>query len=208
MDAHDGKPTGITHQDSHGRRSAGVRLMLMMLGLLGFTQVAAQTPPTFSPSANPVSDVVREMLARQATNLTRSAELMPPEKYGFSPTPAQMTFGQLIVHIIQTNTALCSAASGLPAAMLPDQFKQLSATDTKEALTLKLRQSFDDCKDKLSKIQDASLAAEALVFGQRTGMSSGAALVTITADWADHYSTAATYLRLNGILPPTAQPPR
>ena len=28
----------------------------------------------------------------------------------------------------------------------------------------------------------------------------------IAADWADHYSTAASYLRMNGILPPTAQP--
>ena len=27
-------------------------------------------------------------------------------------------------------------------------------------------------------------------------------------DWADHYSTAASYLRLNGILPPTAAPPK
>jgi hypothetical protein len=25
-------------------------------------------------------------------------------------------------------------------------------------------------------------------------------------DWADHYSQLANYLRLNGILPPTARP--
>jgi len=175
---------------------------------LGSTPAWAQTPPAFSPSANPVSDVVRELLERQAGNLTRSAELMPAEKYSFSPTPAQMTFGQLMVHIIQTNAVLCSAASGTPPAIMPDQLKQLSNTDTKESLALKLRQSFDDCKEKLGKVQDASLTAEALVFGQRTGMSRGAALVTIAADWADHYSTAATYLRLNAILPPSAQPPR
>jgi len=28
----------------------------------------------------------------------------------------------------------------------------------------------------------------------------------IAEDWADHYSTAAAYLRQNDILPPTAQP--
>jgi hypothetical protein len=31
-------------------------------------------------------------------------------------------------------------------------------------------------------------------------------MISITDDWADHYSTQAAYLRLNGILPPTAQP--
>jgi hypothetical protein len=49
-------------------------------------------------------------------------------------------------------------------------------------------------------------ATEATVFGQKTGMSRGAALVTILVDWADHYSTAASYLRLNGVLPPSATP--
>ena len=28
----------------------------------------------------------------------------------------------------------------------------------------------------------------------------------LAADWADHYGASAIYLRLNGILPPTAQP--
>jgi hypothetical protein len=28
-----------------------------------------------------------------------------------------------------------------------------------------------------------------------------------TADWADHYSQAANYLRLNGLIPPTAKKP-
>ena len=31
-------------------------------------------------------------------------------------------------------------------------------------------------------------------------------LIGIVEDWADHYSTQASYLRLNGILPPSAQP--
>src|SRR5437762_1785436 len=31
-------------------------------------------------------------------------------------------------------------------------------------------------------------------------------LIALANGWADHYSAAATYLRLNGLLPPTAQP--
>jgi hypothetical protein len=32
------------------------------------------------------------------------------------------------------------------------------------------------------------------------------ALIALTSDWADHYSATAMYLRLNNLLPPTAQP--
>jgi len=31
-------------------------------------------------------------------------------------------------------------------------------------------------------------------------------VVTMAQDYGDHYSMAAMYLRLNGLLPPTAQP--
>jgi hypothetical protein len=55
-------------------------------------------------------------------------------------------------------------------------------------------------------VTDAHLADEVSMMGRRTGQSRAAAMITITNDWADHYSTAASYLRMNGILPPTAQP--
>jgi len=37
-------------------------------------------------------------------------------------------------------------------------------------------------------------------------VSRGFMVVTASEDYGDHYSTAAMYLRLNGLLPPTAQP--
>ena len=47
---------------------------------------------------------------------------------------------------------------------------------------------------------------EVTMFGRRTSLTRAATMLTIATDWADHYSTAASYLRQNGILPPTAQP--
>jgi hypothetical protein len=38
--------------------------------------------------------------------------------------------------------------------------------------------------------------------------SRGAIVVILAQDYGDHYSTAAMYLRLNGLLPPTAQAPQ
>jgi hypothetical protein len=46
------------------------------------------------------------------------------------------------------------------------------------------------------------------MFGRQAGLSRAAVMLILAADWADHYSTAASYLRLNDILPPSAQPKR
>ena len=36
-------------------------------------------------------------------------------------------------------------------------------------------------------------------------MARASIMTLTTADWADHYSQSAIYLRLNGLLPPTAK---
>jgi uncharacterized damage-inducible protein DinB len=183
-----------------------VKLVTPLVFAVLVSSVALAAQQEFKPSANPVSDTVRDMLARNSKNLVASAELLPAEKYGYQPTPAQMTFGQLIAHIVQTNVALCSGISGTPSPMTPEEIKKLAGTEPKDALVAAIKRSFDYCTEALSKVTDAQLGEEATMFGRRTGQSRAAMLVTIANDWADHYSTAASYLRLNAILPPTAQP--
>ena len=182
-----------------------VTLCIMVLPTLASAQ------PAFTPSANPVSDEVRRQLASSGGHLVAAAELMPADKFTYHPTDAQMTFGQLIVHIVQTNAALCSAGSGLPIAparypsLTLEQIKSISPTGSKETLVSALKQGVAYCTEGFAALTDAQLAEEAVMFGRRTGMSRAGAAITIVADWADHYSTAAGYLRLNGILPPSAQ---
>jgi DinB family protein len=175
----------------------------VVAGLLCPGVLGAQT---FKSSPNPVSDAVRAMLARDSKNLVGSADLMPADKYGYHPTPAQMTFGELVAHIVQTNVALCSGIAGTPAPLTPEELRKLSWTDGKEALAAAIRRSFDYCTDALAKVNDSQLGDEVTMFGRPSGQSRAAMMIVLAADWADHYSTAASYLRLNGILPPTAQP--
>ena len=176
---------------------------LVLIAILG---VLLQAPPPFKASTSPVSDAVRRSLGSAAKNLTGSAELMPAEKYVFHPTPAQMSFGQLLVHVSQTNIALCSGISGTPAPVTPAELQKMSPTDSKEALVASVKRSFDYCTEALAKVDDSRLAEEVSMFGRGAGLSRGGAMLVLAADWADHYSTAASYLRLNDILPPSAQP--
>ncbi len=161
--------------------------------------LAAQMP-TVKASANPVSDTVRQMVARDGGYLVKSAAEMPAGKYGYHPTPEQMTFGHLVLHVATSNGSLCSAIGGMTK---PD-FSKLKDTDPKDALVQAITKSVDFCASALAKVTDAQLGDE--VPGFRGKTSRAAVMLTLATDLADHYSQAAGYLRLNGLLPPSAQP--
>src|SRR5688572_15073197 len=127
--------------------------------------------PTFKPSPNPVTDTVRDLAARHAKHLIASAELMPADKYGYRPTEAQMTFGDLVAHIVQTNVALCSAIGGAPPPIAPAELKKLAGTVPKDALVAAIKQSFDYCTDAVTKVTDPQLGEQARIFGQSVGLS-------------------------------------
>ena len=179
----------------------------VLIALLLPIRAMAQGSAPFTRSESPVSDAVRNVFTRESKNLIASAELLPADRYGYHPTPAQMTFGQLMVHIVQTNIAICGGIAEVPAPIQPIALSKLSDAGGKDALVPLIRKSFDFCAAALAKVSDAQLADEATSSGRQMGVSRAVALITIATDWADHYSTAATYLRLNDILPPSAPRP-
>jgi len=161
---------------------------------------AASAPPDLSPVANPVSGFVKAGVARYEKNMVAAAEAMPAEKYGFKPSPEMNSFGHLMMHIAQTNNTFCSKISGQAA---PDV--KIAETDPKDKLVAAIKDSFAFCTTALEKVDDSKLGEQFMFFGNRP-ISRGGALVALGGSWTDHYATQAIYLRLNGILPPTAQP--
>jgi uncharacterized damage-inducible protein DinB len=155
----------------------------------------------FAQEKNPVTSVAREILPRQQRNLVAAVEEMPADKFGYKPTEQQMTFGRLALHIVESNNYLCSKIGDLPEI----KAAPLKESDGKEKLVAALKASFEFCTTALGKVDDSKLGDEVELFGGRKG-SRAFALIALTNDWADHYSSAAMYLRLNGLLPPTAQP--
>jgi len=170
-------------------------IVVLALAPLGAT---AQTTPV---EANPVSNMLRQIVERNAKNIPAAAEEMPADKYSYSPTPDQITFGHLIVHITNFNNLMCSKISGTAA---PDGPK-LSDTDPKDKLVPALKASFDYCTQALSKVDDSNLGESLTVFGDRK-MSKAGAMMIYAGSFSDHYGMAAMYLRLNKLLPPTAAP--
>ena len=164
--------------------------------------LALMTPALAVAQDNPVMESVRQIMQRQEPNLVSAAEEMPAEKYSFRPTSQQMTFGTLMMHVAESNDFLCSRIAGIEE---PKQGKtKLSASDPKEKLVAALKSSFEYCKSGLAKVKDSDLGTQVKMWGGREGPKAGAA-IGLTNDWADHYSQAAMYLRLNGLLPPSAK---
>jgi uncharacterized damage-inducible protein DinB len=174
------------------------KLLCVALALLCATAVVAQESKSTS-SSNPVSDTVRAMLGGRAKNLTAAAEAMPADKYGYKPTEQQMTFGTLVEHIANTNNFLCAKL-----ANQAEPSDKISDKDPKDKLVAAVKNSFAYCETALKGVQDSQLGEQVTLFGGHQGPKA-AALFFLTGGWADHYGTAAIYLRLNGILPPTAQ---
>jgi DinB family protein len=161
---------------------------------------AAQEPVKLGPVTNPVSSAVKAQLPRFSKNMVAAAEAMPAEKYIFKPTPEMNSFAHLVMHIAQSNNGLCSKISDMAA---PDA--KLADTDPKDKLVAALKASFEYCATALEKVDDSKLGDQMMLFGNRP-FSRAAVLIILSDDWYDHYGAQATYLRLNGILPPTAQP--
>ena len=161
---------------------------------------AASAAPDLSPVSNPVSGFVKAGVARFEKNMVAAAEAMPAEKYVFKPSPEMNSFGHLVMHIAQSNNTFCSKISGQTA---PDV--KIAETDPKDKLVAAVKDSFAFCTAALAKVDDSKLGEQFVLFGNRP-ISRGGALVALGGSWTDHYATQAIYLRLNGILPPTAQP--
>lgn len=160
--------------------------------------LAAVAALPLAAQGNPVSTAVQRMGRGHGKHLLAAAQAMPADKYGFKPTPAQMSFGEIIAHIAEDNGITCGAIGGkkLDAA-------KVSGADGKEKLVAALQASLTFCDAALAGLTDAKLGDTVSWYGSNTTRAMAA--VGLIDDWSDHYAMQAMYLRLNGVLPPTAQ---
>jgi len=171
------------------------RLSCLVLVCLVVPAAAARA----QAAADPVSTELRRVLDSFATNLVATAEEFPADKYTYHPTPAQMTVGATMEHIAQVNNFACAKVAGTPGPTM----SRPQETE-KDALVANLKASMDYCRQAFAGLTDDKLADAVTLFGTRN-TTRFAAAIEVTNDLIDHYAALAVYLRLNDLLPPTAQ---
>jgi uncharacterized damage-inducible protein DinB len=166
------------------------------LALLSATvaPLSAQAAP-----ANASVSKVQWMSETMANYILKSAEQMPEEKYSYRPTPEVRTFGEIVGHVAGAQNMICAVALGeRPPA--EDAVEQ-SAT-TKAALIEALKASIAYCGKAYAQ-SDADSQQPAELFGMKT--TRFGALVLNATHNGEHYGNLVTYLRINGMVPPSSQ---
>jgi uncharacterized damage-inducible protein DinB len=153
-----------------------------------------------SSGQNPFTDAARAVFPTHQHDIVESFASMPQEKYGFKPTPALMSFAELATHIASANLYYCRMLA--PSRPRPDALPK-AATATREDLVKALQASFDFCAPVVQEATDASLGETVTVPSGKT-TTRAAVLLDLVSGMDHHYGQAAAYLRLNGLLPPTA----
>jgi len=170
-----------------------IRIYSALFGTVLLSSVAS--------AQSPVADAFRHFEADEAKNLIAAAEQFPAGKYSYKPTPAQMSFGDIVAHLNGGNDILCGTIAGTKA---PTRTK-VAPTAPKADLVARLKETFAFCSTSLAGVDDSKLNESMSVFGMT--MTRAGVMTLTTGDWADHYSQSAIYMRLNGMLPPTAKKP-
>ena len=178
----------------------GILWITVALALAAPALAQTQAPPA-AQTKDPVSSALRDILPGRQKNTIAAVEAMPADKFSYRPSADQMTFGHLVTHMIEANHLLCSKA----AAVAAPKGEEVKDTEAKDKLVAALKASFDFCAEALGKMDDSKLGETTEGMGGGPPLSRARFALGVASNWADHYAEAAMYLRLNGILPPTAK---
>ncbi|MDQ6736364.1 MAG: DinB family protein, partial [Gemmatimonadota bacterium] len=142
--------------------------------------------------------------------LLMAFDSIPAARYGFRPTPAQQSVGFIAQHLEGANYGLCSLFGATKHVMtakdsLADTVKALWPKDT---LIARVRASLVFCAAAIEGLSDASLADTLMADtpgGPVAVLRMRYPLLLVT-DLAEHYSQISNYMRLLGLVPPSALP--
>lgn len=168
-----------------------ILMALLASGVAGAQEVAAR----------PVPDGVLQQYVRFAdifgSRLVAAFDSIPADLYGYRPTPVQQSIGFIAQHLEDANYALCErmGTHRRPRTAKDSLADSVKAGWPKDTLVARLRASLDFCDVAL---HDA---------GPVNNPAITSTLLAFETDLAEHYSQLATYMRILGMVPPSALPP-
>jgi hypothetical protein len=136
---------------------------------------------------------------RLKPNVIKAAEKMPDAEFQFRPTPDIRTFARIVNHVTEAQQHVCSALNG--TAFDPKSVP--SDTADKATIVAGLKASFDVCDKAYGALTNENMA-EVLSVGPGKRSRIGLAWGNVSHD-NEQYAELSTYLRLKGIVPPTAE---
>jgi uncharacterized damage-inducible protein DinB len=177
-----------------------MRCPIAVLTAFTLAGAAVSLPAQEAPAAaNPAVSTARMLWEPLVGYITTAAEELPESTYAYRPTPEVRSFGQLVGHVAGAQYLICAAALGDPPRKEDDIEK---TRKTKADLVAALKASTQYCTRAYGQTDKAAQQKTKLFGQERTRLF--ALGLNATHD-GEHYGNIVTYLRLNGIVPPSSR---
>ena len=155
----------------------------------------------------PLGAVIQRTFNIGANYLLLAAQMMPESGYAFRPTMDVRNFGEQINHSTVSHYSFCNQA-GLPPGVQRQPAPGTAQLTTKAQIVKALEDSIAYCNAVLAAASETWLMEVVpRVGGSSSGMIEGirahAFLYNNVHDTED-YGTITTYLRMNGLVPPSS----
>jgi hypothetical protein len=147
------------------------------------TQVSSKVSAQEGDKGNAAA-IARKGFQEVSGWVTKSADMVPAEKYDYKPVDSVRTFGQIIGHVTDSLNYFCAHGAGNKVKWADPAEK---GTTDKATLVPKLKEAVDKCNT---------------VYGSDTGQLEP--LLENIAHTNLHYGNLITYLRMMGMKPPSS----
>ena len=171
-----------------------LRAALLLLVCSAAPATSQGAPP--APQSN--MGYARQAWREVRTNLLQAATEAPESLFTFRPTPEVRSFGETLDHIAASEHGYCRMALG----ERPLGGGAGTGATTKPAILAALEASREVC-DRAYAQGDSVAALPA--YGSRRATRLHILLTNAMHD-SEHYGNVVTYLRVNGIVPPSSRP--
>jgi uncharacterized damage-inducible protein DinB len=177
----------------------------MKMPLLLFTALSLAGAPIGAQAqagdtaANPAVNTTRMLWEQLTAYITTAAAELPESTYSYRPTAAARSFGQLVGHVAGAQYLICAVALGEPSRE-EDEIER--SRSSKAELLAALKASTEYCGRAYQQTDRTAQQATKLFGQERTRLY---ALGLNATHNAEHYGNIVTYLRLNGIVPPSSR---
>ena len=175
---------------------------------LSFAQAPAPSGQPQQPPA-PLPGLVAEvktMYTNVQNYITKAVEQFPADKLAWQPTPTVRTWARLIGHITDDNNGACYLLAGEttrpPRADAPDGQESPASKLSKDDLLKGYKESVERCNKAFAALTEANMT-------ERNGTSNRSKIGVLmynTSHTNEHYGNIVTYMRLQGMVPPSSAP--
>ena len=166
----------------------------ILRGLLAVLLLSGASVPAMAAAGNDLKTLFAKHWQISKEFTLAVAEAMPAEYYNFKPNPEEMSFGELMSHIAQSNAEAFANVANIEPPPVP------SGYDKKTVIKF-LNDSFDWCAKEFAAMTPAQFD-RMLNIGEGRQATGIEVLCWAFTDTAHHRGQAEVYMRVKNIKPP------